>query len=235
MKYRTRPHKYKMERELLKTKINEIKRLVDNNSEYIKVQEDDYKRILDNCKNQYELAQAENDTLLFLMEYEQTYLKGALMLIVSTFEFFLKNLYRETLKQNPNKEGNKSIVASMVEYIVKEKCIKLNGATLHTFNSIKEIVLVRNTLVHEDAQLYMKRKNYNVEEHKGKEMNSREQQIIRHLKKHESVKIIDLLKWGNIDRIDFYLSPNYIKFVCNVILYFYYSFTKIIALKSNRK
>lgn len=201
------------EREQLRGKIEMINRYLIHNHDFLLQSEIGYHKRLDSCKNQYEHFLVEDNSISNFADFEQIYLNGCLMYLISQYEFYIKKVYEAVCVKTKNEieSKNKNIVKSYIKEIKNLSNIKFYKSTLKTFDTITCIIEIRNKLVHVSGQSYF------YEE-------VTKQHIKRHQYKIKSIPQID-------GRLDIYLTPKYIIYVCNIIQHAFFSITKSVHKK----
>ena len=87
------------EREQLRDKIEMIKKYLTFNHDFLLQSKIEYQKRLDNCKNLYELFLAEDDSKSEFADFEQIYLNGCLMYLISQYEYYMKEVYKKVCIQ----------------------------------------------------------------------------------------------------------------------------------------
>mgnify|MGYP003311020454 CR=1 FL=1 len=134
-------NQFYFEREQLRGKIAMIEKFLIVNNDFLLSSQQDYEKRLCSCKDDYELFLAENDTLLNLADYQQIFLNGCLMFLMSQYECYIKEVYKKICCHTPNKPIKKSIVKECIKKIKAELNIKWNKSTFNTFSTIILILL----------------------------------------------------------------------------------------------
>ena len=201
------------EREQLRGKIEMIKKYLTLNHNFLLQSKIEYQKTLDNCKNIYELFIAEDDSIPEFADFEQIYLNGCLMYLISQYEYYIKEVYKKMCTQTKTEISPfyGDVVENCKNQIKELSNIKLFKCVECTFDSIYDIIKLRNQLVHTDG----KSKKYKKE-------------TIKHLEKHSNKLRIIKQQDG---RIDVYVSYKYIEYVCNIVLYSFFSLTKSVHKK----
>ena len=201
-------NRFYCEREQLRRKIEMIREYLTLNHNFLCKSKLEYGRRLDNCKDQYELFLAEDDSTSNFTDFEQIYLNGCLMYLISQYEYYIKEVYKEVcvLTKNPIIPFHKEIVNKCTTKIKDILNLKLFSCTSCTLSVIGDIIKLRNQLVHADGKSY----NYHDTTQK-------------HFSKYSNK--IKLIKQSD-ERLDVYLTPEYILYVCNIIQYSFFLFTK---------
>lgn len=201
-------NRFYCEREQLRRKIEMIREYLTLNHNFLCKSKLEYERRLDNCKDQYELFLAEDDSTSNFTDFEQIYLNGCLMYLISQYEYYIKEVYKEVcvLTKNPIIPFHKEIVNKCTTKIKDILNLKLFSCTSCTLSVIGDIIKLRNQLVHADGKSY----NYHDTTQK-------------HFSKYSNK--IKLIKQSD-ERLDVYLTPEYILYVCNIIQYSFFSLTK---------
>ena len=199
-------NQFYFEREQLRGKITMIKKFLIVNNDFLLCSQQDYEKRLDSYKNDYELFLAEDDTLLNLADYQQIFLNGCLMYLISQYEYYIKEVYKKVCCHTLNKPIKNSIVKECIKNIRTELNIKWYKSTFNTFATMYCIIEIKNKLVHVNGQ------SYNYEEITRKHIN-------RHQYKIKKIQQLD-------DRLDVSLTPQYIRYVCNIIQNAFFSLTK---------
>ena len=206
-------NRFYCEREQLRRKIEMIREYLTLNHNFLCKSKLEYERRLDNCKDQYELFLAEDDSTSNFTDFEQIYLNGCLMYLISQYEYYIKEVYKEVcvLTKNPINPIHKEIVNKCTTKIKDVLNLKLFSCTSCALSVISDIIKLRNQLVHTDG------KSYNYHETTQLHFN-------KHSNKLKLIKQVD-------ERLDIYLTPEYILYVCNIIQYSFFSLTKSIHKK----
>ena len=201
-------NRFYCEREQLRRKIEMIREYLTLNHNFLCKSKLEYERRLDNCKDQYELFLAEDDSTSNFTDFEQIYLNGCLMYLISQYEYYIKEVYKEVcvLTKNQIIPFHKEIVNKCTTKIKDILNLKLFSCTSCTLSVIGDIIKLRNQLVHTDG------KSYNYHETTQLHFN-------KHSNKLKLIKQVD-------ERLDIYLTPEYILYVCNIIQYSFFSLTK---------
>ena len=203
------------EREQLKGKIEMIKKYLTLNHDFLLQSKFRYRKNLDNCKDLCELLLAEEDSKSEFADFEQIYLNGCLMYLISQYEYYMKEVYKKVCIQTKSDivPFYGDIVENCKDQITRISCVKFFKCVNNTFKSIYDIIKLRNQLAHTDGKSY----KYKIE-------------TIKHLEKHSNkVRIIH----QQDGRIDVYVSHKYIEYVCNIVLYSFFSLTKSVHKKLN--